>query len=134
MKLTYWATEFYGLLSMTGPDMMLFDVQELLYVQYYMMYVYMMVFEISHICNVYMSTCTDLQPLFLTACSYLHLMLKEQWGSVNSIKPLIAYLSRTANFSPFEKDFDHHFEACCVLVKEKRMISGNLNHFSNVFL
>lgn len=78
MKLTHWATEFYSFLSMIGPDMMLFDVQELLYVQYYMMYVYMMFFEISHICNAYMSTCTDLQPLFLTARSYLHLMLKEQ--------------------------------------------------------
>lgn len=78
MKLTYWAIEFYSFLSMTGPDMMLFDVQELLYVQYYMMYVYMMFFEIYHICNTYMSTCTDLQPLFLTARSYLHLMLKEQ--------------------------------------------------------
>lgn len=67
-------------------------------------------------------------------CSQLLASYVERAMRQHELKPLIAYLSRTANFSPFEKDFDHHFEACCVLVKEKRMISGNLNHFSNVFL
>lgn len=69
---------------MTGPDMMLFDVQELLHVQYYMMYVYTMFFEISHICSayMYMSTCTDLQPLFLTATIF------------NCLQLLVSYVER----------------------------------------